>query len=87
MHNNHEKLYYIKQIDFETLVISTPDRDEVVRQQGARPNGPPMNPYHIREWDFSEFERYISNHFKILEHSSAERMGQVIVATKNREGY
>jgi SAM-dependent methyltransferase len=77
-----ELLDFIDSIDSEHIVISTPDRDEVMRQWGARPKGPPKNPCHIREWGFSEFEEYISSRFQVLEHHPAEGMGQVILATK-----
>jgi SAM-dependent methyltransferase len=79
-------LGFIKKITWEHLIISTPDRDEVVRQWGARSNGPPKNPYHVREWSFAEFEYYIGQHFRVLEHRPAEHMAQVVLAVRKEEG-
>ncbi|MHC4498731.1 MAG: glycosyltransferase, partial [Planctomycetota bacterium] len=50
----------------ETLVIlSTPERDVT---RGEESLGPPTNPAHVREWNISEFRKYISScGFSVLE--------------------
>lgn len=53
-------LEYIQRIDFKIGIISTPIR--------SRYGGPPENIYHIREWDFEEFEQYIGSFFHIVNH-------------------
>ncbi len=74
-------LNWIDQIDFKYLVISTPDRDKLPL---AGQSGPPINPAHIREWSFAEFEEYLSRYFHIVRHFHHERSGdgQIIIATK-----
>lgn len=60
-------LDYIKEFsDRNTLiVISTPERDAARGKDSLRPG----NPYHIREWNYQEFHRYISESgFQILKH-------------------
>ena len=51
--------------NYKFIVISTPDRDLV---RGKLDYGPPANPCHVREWSVWEFERYIKEHFDIVEH-------------------
>lgn len=50
----------------KVIIISTPDRS-------LRPNyeqlGPPRNPMHFREWAFDEFNNYLSQYFKIIDHA------------------
>jgi 2-polyprenyl-3-methyl-5-hydroxy-6-metoxy-1,4-benzoquinol methylase len=55
-------LKFINNIKFNTCIISTPERDII---RGQNDNGPPINPFHIREWNSKEFKNYISNIFKI----------------------
>jgi SAM-dependent methyltransferase len=38
------------------VVVSTPDRN---RLHGERATGPPHNGYHVREWAYSEFDRWL----------------------------
>lgn len=80
-------LNWIQSLNFDYLVISTPDRDKLPLYQKPSTQsqkGPPVNPHHIREWSFAEFETYISQFFKIKKHShnKVEWMAQVIIATK-----
>jgi|SRR5579863_755254 len=82
-----ELLNWIQDLDFNYLVISTPDRDKLCLYQvppEQSQSGPPINPHHIREWSFAEFETYIGQFFKIEKHfhNNVEWMAQVIVATK-----
>ena len=79
-------LKFINRFDFKFLIISTPDRDQLLKYQNNRQSqsGPPVNPHHIREWGHREFEQYISQFFNIVSHinTKKEYWGQVIVATK-----
>lgn len=72
-------LNWICKIPFKVLVISTPERDVI---RGKNHCGPPGNIYHIREWNFDEFARYIGSYFCIQTHLSDSGAGQVIVATQ-----
>ena len=47
------------------IILSTPDRN--LLRLGTH-NGPPLNPAHVREWNFVEFEAYVEAHFEVLEH-------------------
>lgn len=69
-------LNFIKKIEFVLLVLSTPARERVYR---CNQNGPPRNKYHIREWTIEEFNRYVGQHFTIIEHKPIEANGQVLV--------
>jgi len=46
-------------------ILSTPDRNLL---RAGTHNGPPLNPAHIREWNFQEFGAYVKEHFELLEH-------------------
>lgn len=54
----------IKKVRPAKIVISTPDRSMLDCDQ----NGPPRNLAHCREWSFSEFDRYLTDHFHIVSH-------------------
>ena len=68
----------IKVCNPKLIVISTPDRDLLSKNQ----DGPPENPCHMREWAFQEFAEYIGYHFEIIDHyiSNIEQATQLIVA-------
>jgi len=60
------------------IVMSTPDRLLV---PGAKTLGPPVNKHHVREWTFSEFNEFVSSHFRVVQHLSIpEQFAQVVVA-------
>jgi len=60
---------YINKISFKYLILSTPDRDLVYGREASKyKTGPPRNVTHQREWSFEEFNKYISQYFKILDH-------------------
>lgn len=83
-----ELLNWILNLDFDYLVISTPDRDKLrLYQSQQSQSGPPVNEDHIREWSFEEFEAYISQFFEIKRHfhNNIEWMAQVIIATKKQQ--
>lgn len=57
----------LKNINFKYLIISTPDRSFLHDENSEHYYGPPINPHHIREWNFGEFKNYFFNNFKYLE--------------------
>lgn len=62
-------LRYIKEMQPVRFVLSTPERLMLKELQAEwREDGPPVNPAHVREWSFDEFEAYIGSWFKIEEH-------------------
>jgi len=63
-------LDFISRIDFQTCVMSTPDRDTL-----NNPSGPPRNPSHLREWSFTEFRSYIDEHFQVMDHFHCREPG------------
>jgi hypothetical protein len=83
-------LSWIEQFNFEYLVLSTPDRDQLIHlwtdaiYGPQSQSGPPVNIAHVREWSFEEFEKYVGQYFDIVEHFHCKRefYGQVIVARK-----
>ena len=63
-----ELLDYIKAISYKYLILSTPDRDLVYKPSDEGCNGPPANEAHVREWNYQEFDEYISMHFNVIDH-------------------
>lgn len=52
------------------IILSTPERDET---RGKDDIGPPLNPLHVREWNFAEFRKYIEHKgFRVIRHFRAE---------------
>jgi len=83
--NPDDLLNWISEIDFKYLVLSTPNRDALMRRKGGKTSetGPPGNIAHYREWSAKEFRRYIEQYFTIVAHKqNMEHWGQMIVATK-----
>ncbi len=58
-------LEFIHSLDFNYLIISTPDRDIA---RGKKHQGPPGNRAHTMEWNKPEFYKYISKNFLVVEH-------------------
>ena len=60
------------------IILSTPERN--LLRMGTH-NGPPLNPAHIREWNFVEFRTYVSQYFDVEEHfiSSAPQATQCVL--------
>ncbi len=73
-----EMLEFISRNCKTFIGLSTPDRDML--QCGK--NGPPNNPFHIREWNYSEFNAYISSFFKIIIHEKTSTGQQYIICEK-----
>lgn len=74
----------IQRLRSRYVVLSTPDRD--LLRVGTH-NGPPLNPAHVREWSFMEFEVYVSEYFRVLEHfvSCAPQATQCLLCQPENE--
>lgn len=73
----------INELDFHYLILSTPERDT---KRGRLDYGPPSNPHHFREWNFTEFVSFISEYFTFEKHfiSNVEQATQVILCKKKK---
>ncbi len=82
--NPHEFLEHLRSLKAELYVISTPDRSLI---EDAFKYGPPLNPCHFREWSFEEFQEFLAEHFKVLEHFVSNKTQATQVALcRIREG-
>ena len=75
---------YIMAIQFQFLILSTPDRSLLHRPWKRRYWGPPRNPCHQREWTSKQFFEYISGTFEVVEHSisNQEQSTQMLVCKR-----
>lgn len=75
---------YIKNISFKYLILSTPERDLVYEKDSKFLDGPPRNPAHQREWNYNEFNRYISDHFEVIDQrvTNLQQATQMIICVK-----
>lgn len=71
--NPNDLLSWIKSMQAQHIIISTPERDSLVRKGKRTLLGPPENNLHIREWNFKEFKKYVGSYFNIIEHKIIER--------------
>ena len=73
----------LKKLDSSFIVISTLDRDLLNNKYSHI--GPPLNPAHCREWNFKEFENYISKNFRVIDHriTNKEQGTQLILCAKS----
>ena len=76
-------LSYIAELNSKYILFSTVERN--LLRVGTH-NGPPMNPTHVREWNFAEFDAYISSRFEVLEHfiSNSAQATQCLLCTPRR---
>jgi len=58
-------LSFVQALRPQYVVFSTPDRNLL---NAGTHDGPPLNPAHVREWNYAEFQAYIKSRFKVLEH-------------------
>ena len=75
---------YLVLMEPTRLVLSTPDRGLLPDLQADfNPAGPPVNPCHVREWSFVEFEAYVQQFFKMDAHfiSNKEQGTQVMLCS------
>ena len=77
-----EFLESLAMLNFKFLLLSTPDRGLIKNKYNYL--GPPLNPAHYREWNFSEFHNFVSAYFSIEEHfiSNQQQATQVVVCGK-----
>jgi len=71
---------FIQNLNFKKAIISTPERDRMGHH--THRNGPPINPCHVREWNYSEFFNYMSSNFKVIEHPVFANHDQFVVIEK-----
>jgi SAM-dependent methyltransferase len=64
----------IRAIPSRFVLFSTPDRQVLASDArwSAPLDGPPLNPCHVREWTFEEFQQYLKGHFRLV-HSAHAR--------------
>jgi hypothetical protein len=76
-------LDFLEDIDFQYLVLSTPERDTKL---GKNDYGPPENISHYREWNQYEFKDYVRNWFNIEEQRILpdKSITQVLICTKRK---
>lgn len=74
----------IERIAPRYIVLSTLDRD--LLRVGTH-DGPPRNPWHVREWNFTELHHYVRSRFEILAHftSNATQATQCVLCTPRGE--
>jgi 2-polyprenyl-3-methyl-5-hydroxy-6-metoxy-1,4-benzoquinol methylase len=79
--NPDDMMRFLAAIDFQLLILSTPERDRVA---GRNDFGPPRNTAHYREWNQPEFHDYVSKWFVIREHPvfNDRSITQVTVCSK-----
>ena len=78
-------MMFLRNLRPHKLVLSTPDRGLLPDLQADfNPAGPPVNPCHVREWSFVEFEAYVQQFFKMDAHfiSNKEQGTQVMLCSK-----
>lgn len=73
VHNPDELIRFINDLQPRFVLLSTPDRDLLYPPWCKHRFGPPLNPTHVREWNFREFAAYASQSFRILEHRISNR--------------
>jgi len=75
-----EMMKYISGINFQYLIMSSPNRDSETLSQ----DGPPHNIAHAREWSFNELNEYVSDYFQIINQyvSNKAQRTQCIIAKK-----
>lgn len=73
-------LVMINKIKFKYLFLSTPERDML---WGIQHYGPPVNPAHVREWNYREFREFVSKYFKIESHqiTHVDHTTQLLICT------
>ena len=62
--NPDQLMKFLASINFQKLIISTPERDLIA---GKNDFGPPRNTAHYREWNAPEFLNYVSKLFTVEE--------------------
>lgn len=79
-----QMMVYLRRMCPVKLILSTPDRDLLPYiQADFKKSGPPVNPCHVREWNFKEFEAYVQQFFVMDAHfiSNREQGTQVMLCS------
>jgi glycosyltransferase involved in cell wall biosynthesis len=74
--NPDEIIRSILRLNPKVVVISTPDRDYLVKKYQHSEIGPPKSEFHIREWSRPEFHAYMSQYFAVVHQSLFENVDQ-----------
>jgi len=69
-----EMINWIKKLSPKFIVISTPDKDTLIKEKTSK-TGPPQNIWHVREWNRVEFSNYIGQFFEIIEQFNTSQCG------------
>ncbi len=79
--NPDDLLDFISDLNFQQLIISTPERDAVA---GKNDYGPPENTAHYREWNAIEFKNYLRQWFVVREQHifNTKSVTQVVICQK-----
>ncbi|MFM9908634.1 MAG: class I SAM-dependent methyltransferase [Chitinophagaceae bacterium] len=79
--NPDDLLDFISDLNFQRLIISTPERDAVA---GKNDYGPPENTAHYREWNAIEFKNYLRQWFVVQEQHifNTKSVTQVVICQK-----
>ena len=82
--NPDELLSYLGRQSFEYLILSTPARELVYSKEHPALFGPPENLARKREWNFNEFQSYISKFFDVIDHriTNYHQATQMLVCKK-----
>jgi SAM-dependent methyltransferase len=82
MDNPDVLIEIIKKIKPKEIILSTPERNLQVFYLRHPENGPPVNKFHVREWNMNEFNSYIGSYFNIESHviTNTEQCTQMIHA-------
>lgn len=79
--NPDDLLGFFLKLDFDYLLISTPDRE---RLGFLASFGPPNNLHHIREWGKQEFVDYVSGYLKVITSEVVSHHEHYLIAEKVR---
>ena len=83
MENPDDLLDFLSEISFQRLIISTPERDGMA---GKTDFGPPENTSHYREWNATEFKKYLERWFIAEEQRifNSKSVTQVVICQKKQ---
>ncbi len=72
---------FINKLDFQYLVLSTPDRNRITDYEKFL-LGPPRNECHVREWSAHEFNCFVSDYFTIIFDSIEDEHDHLVFCEK-----
>jgi hypothetical protein len=73
-----ELLVFIKKINCDYVILSTPDRSKL----GIFAQYRPINIYHVREWSRDEFVDYVSINFSVIKSEVLDHHDHFLIAIK-----